>query len=153
RGKIAEYEIGLLFRAGDFVGLLDPGTHWLFDPFDRARVEVVSQRAPWLVHEKLDLIVKSGELEDRARGVGLKACERRWVGIAGRSSHVLPPGLSAYWTASRDVRVELVDARALRFTPPDLPVILKSALAERALESVTVAAGHVGVWFRDGEFV
>ena len=151
--KIAEFEFGLLFRGRDFEGLLEAGTHWFFDPFDRLRIEVVSQRAPWLVHEKLDLIVKSGVLDGRAQVLDLKDYERALVWIDGRFSHVLPPGLSAYWTAFRDVKVEVVDARVLRFVHPDLPVILKSAQVERAIECAVVPAGHIGVWFRDGNVV
>ncbi len=57
---IRSYEIGLLFRDGEFVDLVETGWHWFFDPFGEVRVDVVSQRDPWLVHDKLDLIVKSG---------------------------------------------------------------------------------------------
>ena len=63
--KIRSYEIGLHFRDGEFKELLGAGRHWFFDPLGKVKVEVVSQRAPWLVHEKLDLIVKSGTLKDR----------------------------------------------------------------------------------------
>src|SRR5260370_25920385 len=153
RTKIAEFELGWLSRDGDFGGLLEAGTHWFFDPLDRIRIEVTSQRAPWLVHEKLDLIVKSGVLEGRAQVLDLKDYERALVWIDGRFSHVLPPGLSAYWTAFRDVKVEVVDARALRFVHPDLAVILKSPLVEPALECAVVPAGHVGVLFPDASFV
>ena len=60
RVKIRSYEAGLYFRDGEFWGLLTAGRHWLFDPFWKVRVDVVSQRLPWLTHEKLDVIVKSG---------------------------------------------------------------------------------------------
>jgi regulator of protease activity HflC (stomatin/prohibitin superfamily) len=151
--KILEYELGLLFRRGEFRGLLEPGRHWFFDPLGRVRVEIVSQRAPWLLHDKLDLIVKSGALKDRAVVLDLKDYERALVWIDGRFSHVLPPGLYAYWTAFRDVKIEVVDARPVRFTHPDLPVITRSQSADRVLSVFTVAAGHVGAWFKDGEFV
>jgi regulator of protease activity HflC (stomatin/prohibitin superfamily) len=151
--RIRKYDIGLYFRNGEFRGLLVPGWHWFIDPLFRVRVEIVSQRAPWLAHEKLDVIVKSGALADRAVVVDLKDYERALVWIDGRFSHVLLPGLHAYWTTLRDVKVEVVDARAVRFTHPDLPVVVKSQSAERALETVTVPAGHAGVWFRDGSFV
>ena len=152
--KIHSYEVGLYFRNGEFRGLLDAGWYLLLDvPFYLARVDVVSQRAPWLVHEKLDVIVKSGALNGRAKVLDLKDYERALIWIDGRFSHVLPPGLSAYWTTFCDVKAEIVDARNVRFTHADLPVIVKSQLAERALESVTVPAGHVGVCFRDGSFV
>jgi regulator of protease activity HflC (stomatin/prohibitin superfamily) len=151
--KIHQDEMGLCFRGGDFRGLLEPGWHWFFDPLYRLRVEVVSQRMPWLVHNKLDLIVKSGALDDLAVVLDLKDYERGLVWVDGRFSHVLPPGLYAYWTTFCTVRTEVVDARSVRFEHADLPVIVKSQLAERVLESITVPVGHVGAWFRDGSFV
>ena len=51
------------------------------------------------MHEKLDVIVRSGALKDRAVVLDLKDYERALVWIDGRFSHVLPPGLYAYWTA------------------------------------------------------
>jgi regulator of protease activity HflC (stomatin/prohibitin superfamily) len=151
--KIHDSEIGLYFYDGEFRGLLEPGRHWLFNPFGRVRVEVVSQRAPWLAHDQLDMIVKAGVLDGRAVVVDLKDYERALVWIDGRFSHVLPPGLYAYWTGYRDVKVEVVDARSVRFVHADLPVIVKAQLSERVLDSFVVPAGHVGAWFRDGSFV
>jgi len=151
--KVREYEVGLYFRDGEFLGLLDAGRYWFFDPLRRVAVDVVSQRAPWLVHDKLDVIVKSGVLTDRATVLDLKDYERALVWIDGRFSHVLPPGLYAYWTTYRDVKIEIVDARAVRFVHPDLAVILKAQLAGNVLDSFQVPAGHVGAWFKDGSFV
>ena len=61
RYTIRSFEMGLSFRDGEFRGLLGAGSHWFFDPLGKVAVEVVSRRAPFLAHEKLDLIVKSGE--------------------------------------------------------------------------------------------
>jgi len=151
--KIRSYEMGLYFRDGEFRGLLREGRHWFVDPLGKVKVEVVSQRAPWLAHEKLDVIVRSGALKDRAVVLDLKDYERALVWIDGRFSHILPPGLYAYWTALRDVKVEAVDARKVRFEHPDLKVIVQSPLVERVLELATVQAHHVGVLFIDGDFV
>src|SRR6476660_9299475 len=98
RFEIRSYEMGLYFRRGEFKGLLAQGRHWLFDPLNKVRVEIVSLRDPWLVHEKLDVIVKSGALKDCAVVLDLKDYQRALVWIDGRFSHVLPPGLFAYWT-------------------------------------------------------
>ena len=49
RIKIRTHEMGLYFRDGEFKGLLRAGSHWLFDPLSKVRVEIVSLRAPWLV--------------------------------------------------------------------------------------------------------
>src|SRR5947207_344170 len=134
RIHIRTFEAGLYFYRGEFRGLLAAGTHWFFDPLGRVRVEVVSQRQPWLVHEKLDLIVKSGVLTGRAAVVDLQDHQRALVWIDGRFSHVLPPGLDAYWTTFRAVRVEIVDARPVRFEHADLAVIVKSPRADELLD-------------------
>jgi regulator of protease activity HflC (stomatin/prohibitin superfamily) len=148
--KIRNYEIGLRFRDREFQGLMLWGSHWIFDPLMKTRVEIVSRREPWLVHEQLDMIVKSGALQDKAVVLDLKDYERALVWIEGRFSHVLPPGLYAYWTTLRNVRVETIDARAVRFDHPDLTVILRSPMASAVLETATVEAGHAGVLFLDG---
>ncbi len=62
--KIRSYETGLYFRDGEFQGLLGKGRHWFADPLGKVQVDVVSLRAPWLVHDKLDVIVRSGALKD-----------------------------------------------------------------------------------------
>ncbi|HVA50189.1 MAG TPA: hypothetical protein VNH11_27770 [Pirellulales bacterium] len=96
--KIASYEMGLYFRNAEFKGLLVPGRHRFFDPLLKMRVHVVSQRDPCLVHDKLDVIVKSGTRKDGALVIDLKDHQRALVWVDGRFSHVLPPGLYAYWT-------------------------------------------------------
>src|SRR3954454_6399373 len=151
RVKIRSYEVGLYFRDGEFKGLLSAGRHWLFDPLWKVQVDVVSQRAPWLVHEKLDVIVKSGALAGRAEVVDLKDYQRALVWIDGRFSHILPPGLYAYWTGAKDVRIEIVDARKVRFQHPDFKVIVRSALAAQTLDITTVDRHKVGVTFLDGD--
>jgi len=151
--RVRRDEVGLYFRDGEFVGLLNAGRHWFVDPLGVVRVEVVSLRTPWLAHEQLDLIVRSGALQGRAVVVDLKDYQRGLVWVDGRFSHILPPGLYAYWTAFRDVRVEVIDARNVRFEHPDLRLIAQSPLAERMLELAVVQPQHAGVLFLDGDFV
>lgn len=153
RFKIRSYQVGLLFRDGEFRGLLEPRTHWFTDPNGEVHVDVVSRREPWLVHEKLDLIVRSGALEGRAIVLDLKDHERALVWIENRFSHVLPAGLYAYWTGLKEVRVEVVDARAVRFEHADLKLIARSAMAQRVLDVCTVQRDHAGVLFIDGRYV
>ena len=151
--KIRSDEYGLMFRDREFVRVLTPGKHFRFDPLLKVRVDVVSQRDPWLLHEQLDVVVKSGQLDGRAEVVDLKDNQRGLVWIDGRFSHVLPPGLYAYWTGFKDVRIEVVDARTVRFEHGDLPVIVTSQMASRLLDVVTVRRDHEGVLFVDGRFV
>ncbi|WP_406699283.1 slipin family protein [Singulisphaera sp. Ch08] len=150
--RIHSFEMGLRFRAGEFCGLLGPGTHWFFDPLDRVKVEVVSRRQPFLQHEKLDLIVKSGELKGHAQVFDLEDSQRALVWIEGRFTRICAPGQYAYWTDQRAVRVEIVDLHRPRFEHEDLKVIVRSSTAREQLEIGAVSRGCVGVLFLDGRF-
>src|SRR5829696_2426099 len=114
RYTIRSFEMGLHFRDGEFRGLLCAGTHWFFDPLGKVAVEVVSRRAPFLVHEKLDLIAKSGELKGSAEVLNLEDDRRALVWVDRRFVRILPPGQYAFWTEPREVLVEVVDARRPR---------------------------------------
>lgn len=150
RIKIRTYEAGLVFFDGEFRGLLAPGVHWRINLLGKLKVEIVSLRAPWLTHEKLDLIVASGALNDRAVVVDLKDDQRALVWIDERFSHVLPPGLYAYWTSNRKVRVEIVHTRTARFEHAHLRPIVQAQAVGKTVTAVTVEPGHAGVVFVDG---
>lgn len=151
--KIRSYEVGLYFRDREFKGLLGEGRYWFFDPFWKVRVTVVSQRNATFDHENLDVIAKSGALENLAVVLDLKDYQRALVWIDGRFSHIQPSRLFAYWTAFRDVKTEVVDVRKVRFEHDDLPVILRTATAEKALGTRQIEQDHVGVLFVDGQYV
>jgi len=153
RFKIRSYEVGLLFRDGEFRGLLTTGTVWFTDPLNKVRVDVVSQREPWIVHEKLDLIVKSGALAGRAIVLDMKDYERALVWVDNRFSHILPSGLYAYWTGQKDVRVEVIDVRQVRFEHDQFKVVARSPFAAKLLDICSVQRDHVGVLFIDGRYV
>lgn len=153
RFKIRSYEMGLLFRDGDFSGLLPSGTHWYFDPLGKIAVDVVSQRDPWLIHEKLDLIVKTGALTDRAVVLDIKDNQRALIWIENRFSHILPAGLFAYWTGQKAVRVEIIDVRTVQFQHDQFKVIVRSPMAARLLDVCQVQRDHLGVLFIDGRYI
>jgi regulator of protease activity HflC (stomatin/prohibitin superfamily) len=152
RFKIRSFEMGLYFRDGEFRGLLGAGAHWFFDPFGKVAVEVVSKRAPFLAHEKLDLIVKSGVLKGYAEVLDLEDDERALVWVDRRFAWIVGPGQCAYWTQPRDVRVERVSARRARFEHEDLKVICRNPSARERLEVGAVGRGCVGVLFLDGRY-
>ncbi|MBL4886449.1 MAG: slipin family protein [Planctomycetaceae bacterium] len=153
RYKIRSYEIGLLFRDGEFIELLETGTYWRFDPLGKVRVDVVSQREPWINHGKLDLIVKSGCLKDRAVVLDLKDEQRALVWIENRFSHVLPAGLYAFWTGQKDVRVEVIDINDVQFEHENLKGIVRSTKVDHQLDVCTIIRDHVGVMFIDGRYI
>ena len=153
RIKIRSYEMGLYCRNEEFRGLLQPGTHWLFDPLWRVRVDKVSMRDPWISHNQLDMIVKSGALAGHAEVLDLKDHQRALVWIDGRFNQILGPGQYAFWTKLREVKVEFIDAREVRFQHADLKIITQHPLAHRLLDVCAVQRDRVGVLFQDGRYI
>lgn len=153
RIMIRSYEVGLKFRDGEFKELIGAGKHWILDPLGKIRVRVVSKRDPWLVDEQLDVIVKSGVLADKAEVLDLKDNQRALVWIDGRFARILAAGLHVYWTSVRDIHVEIVDARDVRFEHADLKSIVRAAEAARLLDVCKVERDRVGVLFIDGRYI
>lgn len=152
RMKIYPHERGLLFREGEPVEVLKPGVSWYFDPLLKLRLTIVSPRNPWLVHKDLDLIVKSGILGDEALVLDLKDYERALVWIDGRYAGALNKGLYALWTVERDIRAEVIDARAMQLVHPELATIVRAPEADTVFDILEVEQGHAGLWFRDGVY-
>ena len=153
RVKIRSAEFGLYFKDREFQGVLDTGTHWLFDFLGNTQVDVVSRRQPWIVHDKLDVIVKSGALAGKAEVLDLRDHQRALVWIEGRFSHILTPGLYAYWLGHKEVTVEVIDARQVRFEHEHFKTIVNWPQAKVLLDICTINRDHVGVLFIDGKYV
>jgi regulator of protease activity HflC (stomatin/prohibitin superfamily) len=150
---VRSFEVGLKFRDGEFKALLGPGKHWIFDPWNKTQVRVVSKRAPWLVDEQLDVIVKSKVLDGQATVIDLKDNQRALVWIDGRFARIMGPGLHAHWLGLREVRIEVVDARQVRLEHEDVKSMVQSPEASRWLDIHKVERDHVGVLFIDGRYV
>ncbi|MEA2563348.1 MAG: hypothetical protein QOH06_4852 [Acidobacteriota bacterium] len=148
--KVETYERGLVFVDGAFSRLLAPGRHFVTEPLRSLQVEKVSIRQPWLRHRDLEVIVKSGALAGQALVLDIKDHERALVWIDGRLDSVRGPGLYAVWTLFHEVRVELIDARPVRFEHPELAKVLAAEGGMLLLESATVASGWVGLVFMNG---
>lgn len=151
--KIHSYEKGFLFREDEFKGILQAGTHRFFDPFNKIRVDISSVRNPWIVHEKLDLLVKSGQLAGQAEVIDLKDHQRALVWIDNRFFQILGPGQYAYWIGQKDVRVEMVDARTVRLQHEEIKAIVHTPNGAHLLNIVKVQRDHVGVLYLDGRYV
>ncbi len=153
RIKVRSFEKGLLFKDGEFVRVLDRGTHWFIDLLFKRKVDRVSTRNPWLRSPDLDMIVRSGELTNRAVVLDLKDHQRALVWLNGRFDRILPPGLHALWTGSVKVETEVVEVTELRFSRDRMETILNGANAHEFLERMVIPSGSKGLYFRDGKLV
>ena len=82
--RIRSFEKGLMFRDGEFQGLLGQGRHRFVDFLNKVRVDIVSQRDGGFKSDELDVIVKSGVLEGEAVVIDLAQNERAVVWIDDR---------------------------------------------------------------------
>ena len=152
-------EIGLLFKKGDFAGLLPPGEHTLFVPpafltpwLGEVRVDVEPADAVELTHPRLREIADAGVLTGRAEILDLADRERALVWADGRFHRVLGPGLHVLFTGHRTVRIERAEARDGRFEHPALPAIARSRGIAAALDVCRVEKETAGVLYLDGRF-
>ena len=97
---IKEQERGLLYRDGDFVGLLAPGRHVTWS-LTGLRVQAVSLRHAELVHADLDVILQKLGEHPELRVIELRDHERALVWVDGRFYAVHGPGRYAYWLVQR----------------------------------------------------
>ncbi|NNJ26098.1 slipin family protein [Alienimonas chondri] len=153
-------EVGLLFKRGDFAGLLPPGEHTLFAPpailrswLGEVRVDVEPADEVELTHPRLREIVDAGVLDGWAEVLDLADRERALVWTDGRFHRILGPGLHVLFTCFRKVRVERIEARDGRFEHPQLPAIARSRGASGALDVCRVEKETAGVLYLDGRFV
>jgi hypothetical protein len=85
-------------------------------------------------------------------GRGGRAIWRREVRprIASLRERLLREVWLSVWTALRELRVDVVDARGALFEHEQLAAVLALPGTAALLEPVSVEAGHVGLLFRDG---
>jgi hypothetical protein len=90
---VQEHELGLLFRRGEFQGLLRPGTHWRLDPLQRLSMEAVEINAPAFRHRLQDFLVKSWprSVRERFEVIETQRDQVAVVYLNGRLQQVLGP--------------------------------------------------------------
>ena len=151
--KIAKHEYGLHFIEDEFQEVLKPGTYRFFDPQGKHRVEVSSQLKPWLSNIKLDDIIFSGKLKGLAEVVDLKDDQRGIAWVDGRFEALLEPGRYVYWLGPKEVNIDIIDAKTIRFQHESLHKILQTSIGNFVLISKIVPPHHVGLLYYDGKLV
>jgi regulator of protease activity HflC (stomatin/prohibitin superfamily) len=153
-------ERALLFRKGDFVRVLRPGEHWIFDPLGRASVEKFALEKPLFDHRLAEYLRKA-EPE-------LVACEYHVVELgatevglrheSGVLAEVLAPDTRRlYWKGFVDVSVEKIDIASNFAIDAELARRVLSLTARGRMPgsenilTVIVAQYHVAVLYVDGK--
>jgi len=151
---IRKHELGLLFRRGDFVRLLAPGTYRIpvWNAF-RDRIEVIDTLKTRFEHALLDVLLGSADLRDALIVLDLSDTQRALVWKDGRLFQIVGPGRHAYWKAGSQIDVEVFDVSSFRFTHAKLASILQHADAAKWLDGVQVDDGAQSLLYRDGVLI
>jgi regulator of protease activity HflC (stomatin/prohibitin superfamily) len=162
RLTIAQYERALVWKNKSFAGVLEPGMHWMFDPFNRIAVQTYDLTVPEFEHQRMDFLIceARAEIEKYFQVVELTEREVGLVYKNGKLSGVLAPGKrQLYWRGPIDVLVEKIDIGTEVDVPTNVAKLLaraKQPLAAQVSEAVTsveVPDTSVGLLIVDGEFV
>lgn len=151
--RIRQGTAGLLFRGGDFAGVLLPGRHWARSfLFGAARdlVQIADTTGGWLAHPKLDLIVRHPSAAAALDVVEVLDHERILVRKNGRAAWLLGPGRYAFWKEPHRIEVERFDVATLRLRVPNVDAVLAAHEAKVHLVDVPVARDQEVLVFRDG---
>jgi len=105
-------ERGLLFKNGDFLDFLAPGTYRYFDPLHKIQVERYDLSVPEFEHRLVDFFIK--EYADAVARyftiIELGAQQVALVYKNGRLTNILPPySRQLYWNGIVDVKAEIID--------------------------------------------
>jgi hypothetical protein len=112
---VREHELGLLFRRGEFQGLLRAGTHWRLDPLQRLSMEVIDINAPAFRHRLQDFLVKTWprNLRERFEVIETQRDQVAVVYLNGRLQEVLGPRQRAlYPKGVAEVTANVIDIAA-----------------------------------------
>ncbi|MEM9026090.1 MAG: slipin family protein [Verrucomicrobiota bacterium] len=150
--RVPYEHLGLKFREGQFIGLIRPGSHWVFDPFDRIVIRVLTQTIPKIdLHEpKLKQLKDHPEVATLAQFVDLDDTERGLVWFDGRFQGILTPGFYGYWITRSEIRIEKVAIDTVRFAHPHIDAITRRPESSHELDLREIPEGHVGILYVDG---
>jgi regulator of protease activity HflC (stomatin/prohibitin superfamily) len=158
---VRKHERGLLFKKGDFVRFLAPGTYRLFGTRTRYNVERFDLSQPRFEHRLADFFVKHyaadvqrlvDVVETGSREVAVIYHNRRFAGVIGPEQRVL------YWKGVVDVSNEKFDISEGFVVAPRIARMLvgtanraRTVLADDPIYLREVPEGHIGLLYVDGK--
>jgi len=160
---VRKHERGLLFKQGDFMRFMAPGTYYLFNPLYRLKVERYDISVPAFVHRLADFFVKAyaKDVERLFEKIETDPNQVAVIYANGRFADVIGPDKRAlYWKGVVDVTAQMIDIAETFDVEPRVAKALvrnikdqRMALAADVVYAREVPDGHVGLLYVDGELV
>lgn len=154
---IKRSERGLVYRRGDFVGLLTPGAYRRYPILDillQVRIQKISILETRFEHRLKDILLKDERLLDAVQVVDVSDGQRALGWKDGRIAWILDPGTYGFWKEPYDLRFEIFDVGAdARLRIADLDAVLAFKDASRSLAAYDIAPNFEVLVFRDGKLI
>lgn len=120
RQRMNKGTIGLVFRKGDYKGILTEGLHWIGF---KDQVKVYNLAKPFTPEVELNLLLKDAELAKLIDIVEVKDHEIALQFTEGNFRNVLTPGRYAFWKGITNYAFTMVDLSKIEITE-NIPVQL-----------------------------
>lgn len=157
RVVIGDGERGLMYRNRQFEGVLAPGVHRWFDPFNRVQVVVHSIAKVEYAGNDADVLIAAmgARLAETFTLVNLGTNEVGLVMKSGKLEDVLAPGTrKLYWKGVVEVEVRVVSlAEGLEVEGSVVKRLRQLGVLERLTVSLIVPEETAGMVFVDGKLV
>jgi regulator of protease activity HflC (stomatin/prohibitin superfamily) len=162
RVTIAQHERALVWKNKTFAGVLEPGKHWLVQPFGPVDTQLYDLTVPEFEHARVDFLMKEARpvMVKYFDIVELTEGEAGLVYKNGRLAGVLAPGKrQLYWKGPIEVKIEKVDISQDLELPSRVAKLLArakqplSSQATEAVSSVEVPDTSVALLIIDGQFL
>jgi len=155
RVRIRKYERGLLFRNGDFVRVLMPGTHYAsgLASLWQTQIETVNMLDTWFRHPLLDVLLANESMQAAVQIVDLNDSQRALVWKDDRLAHIVGPGRHAFWREPFTLNIETFDVGELRLRHDRIETIRQHREAPAWLKTMHVGAGEQALFFRNDELI
>jgi len=160
---VRKHERGLLYKDGDFVRFLAPGTYRFVDPRGRYAVERFELTRPAFEHRLVDYLIEAerDEVDRLFEVVVTGLSEVAVVYHNERVAAVLGPAeRKLYWKGIVTIRVERFELDAGARVDPRVARRLVASgdarvagIADHAVYARVVPDGHVGLLYVDGELI
>ena len=152
RIHIKNHEHGLLFREGDFVGILAPGRHRFWNQLwsRKEQVYVLNTLSTRIEHPLLDTFIDAPAFKAHTLTVNLSDTQRVLIWKDNRLAYILGPGRHAFWNTPYTLKVETFDVGAVKFEHPLIAAILQHPEATRFFDGVQVTDHELVLLYRDG---
>lgn len=151
---IQKHQLGLVFRHGDLVRVLEPGT--AFVPgriFGQDQILVFDKLDTQLRHRKLDALLLEPAIVEHVHVVDVADDQRALVWKDGRLGWILGSGRHAFWKEPARIEVETFDVTSPRFVHPRLAAVMAHEDAGRFLLAIRVETHARVLVFVDGELL